>query len=149
MNRAPSGILTAATCRRDAHPAVARPRLTLGDMLEVDDIMLDLDARDKASAVEAVAEIIGSRHGLVAQQICASVAEREELGSTGLGRGVAIPHARVNGLRRAAAALARLRTPIAFDAPDGKPVADMLVLLMPAQANDEHLKLLARCGNVL
>jgi nitrogen PTS system EIIA component len=60
-----------------------------------------------------------------------------------LGRRVAIPHARVKGLRQAGAAFARLRIPIAFDAPDAKPVADMVVLLAPAQANDEHLKMLA------
>lgn len=138
-----AGILPAATCRRAAHLAVARPRITLGHMLKVEDIVLDLDARDKVNAFEVIAETMGSRHGLVAQQICASLVEREELGSTGLGRGVAIPHARVKGLRQSAAAFARLRIPIAFDAPDAKPVSDMLVLLVPAQADDEHLKMLA------
>ena len=69
--------------------------------------------------------------------------EREALGSTGLGRGVAIPHARVKGLQRAVAVFARFGTAIAFDAPDSKPVSDMLVLLVPERANDEHLKVLA------
>ncbi len=131
------------TCTRDAPQLPARPRNIVGDLLSADDIIVDLDAASKTSAFEAIAEFLERRHGLDAEQVRASLAEREELGSTGLGRGVAIPHARVEGLRRAAAVFARLKIPIAFDAPDTKPVSDMLVLLVPEQPNDEHLKVLA------
>jgi len=105
--------------------------------------MLDLDATTKRSAFEAIADCLEKRDSLDAQQIVASLAEREELGSTGLGRGVAIPHARVEGLSHAVAIFARLALPIAFDAPDGKPVSDMLVLLVPPQPTDHHLQVLA------
>jgi PTS system nitrogen regulatory IIA component len=65
------------------------------------------------------------------------------MGSTGLGHGVAIPHARIKGLRTAVAAIVRTRLPIPFDAPDGKPVSDMVVLLVPEKATEEHLQILA------
>jgi PTS system nitrogen regulatory IIA component len=130
-------------CTQDTPPIMARPSNIVSDLLSEDDIILDLDAANKTRAFESVAEFLERRHGLDAEQVCRSLAEREELGSTGLGRGVAIPHARVKGLRHAAAVFARFALPIEFDAPDAKPVSDMLVLLVPAQPNDEHLKVLA------
>jgi nitrogen PTS system EIIA component len=130
-------------CTQDAPPIVARPRNIVSDLLSEDDIILDLDAANKTRAFESVAEFLERRHGIDAEQVRTSLAEREELGSTGLGRGVAIPHARVKGLRHAAAVFARFALPIEFDAPDGKPVSDILVLLVPEQPNDEHLKVLA------
>jgi PTS system nitrogen regulatory IIA component len=60
-----------------------------------------------------------------------------------LGHGVAIPHARIKGLRQAVAVFVRSRSPVPFDAPDGKPVFAMVVLFVPQQATDEHLKILA------
>lgn len=143
MTMEQSNLVLDATCTRDAHQAAVRPRNIVSDLLSEDDIILDLDAANKTSAFESIADFLERRHGLDAEQVCASLAEREDLGSTGLGRGVAIPHARVKGLRQAAAAFARLNIPIAFDAPDAKPVSDMLVLLVPEQPNDEHLKVLA------
>jgi nitrogen PTS system EIIA component len=128
---------------RDTSHVATRSRNVIGDLLSYDDIILDLDAANKTRAFEAIADFLETRHGLPAEQICASLAEREALGSTGLGRGVAIPHARVEGLHHAVAVLARLALPIAFDAPDAKPVSEMLVLLVPERPNDEHLKLLA------
>jgi PTS system nitrogen regulatory IIA component len=135
------GLHTA--CTQDAPPIEARPRNIVSDLLSKDDIILDLDAANKTRAFESIAELLERRHGLDAEQVRGSLAEREELGSTGLGRGVAIPHARVKGLRHAAAVFARFALPIEFDAPDAKPVSDMLVLLVPEQPNDEHLKVLA------
>jgi len=137
------GVLTDTTLPRDTPQVAARSRNIVSDLLSEDDIILDLDAANKTRAFESVAEFLQRRHGLDAAQVRTSLAEREELGSTGLGRGVAIPHARVKGLRRAVAAFARFALPIEFDAPDAKPVSDMLVLLVPEQPNDEHLKVLA------
>jgi nitrogen PTS system EIIA component len=121
----------------------ARSASKIVDLLSMDDIVLGLDAADKTSAFEALAERLQCQHGLDAIEICRSLAEREKLGSTGLGRGIAIPHARLEGLRQPVAVFARLSMPIAFDAPDNKPVSDMLVLLVPEHANDSHLKILA------
>ena len=75
--------------------------------------------------------------------LVAALSRREQLGSTGLGEGVAIPHARVEGLAQAQIAYLRLKTPIPFDAPDAKPVSDFLVILVPKQATEEHLQILA------
>lgn len=137
------GVFTDTAFPRDTPQVRARSRNIVSDLLAEDDIILDLDAANKTRAFEVIANHLQSRCGVDAEQVRASLAEREELGSTGLGRGVAIPHARVKGLRRAAAAFARFALPIEFDAPDGKPVSDMLVLLVPEQPNDEHLKILA------
>jgi PTS system nitrogen regulatory IIA component len=123
------------------HPVIATSKI--GDLLSIDDIILELDAANKTRAFEVLADHLQRKHGLDAMQVCASLAEREELGSTGLGRGVAIPHARIEGLRNAVAVFARLSMPVPFDAPDNKPVSDMLVLLVPEHANDSHLKILA------
>ena len=128
---------------RDAYEVETRPRNPIGDLLSHKDIILDLEADSKNQAFDTIADFLGRSHGLDAEQVRLGLIEREALGSTGLGRGVAIPHARVKGLQRAVAVFARFDTPIAFDAPDGKPVSDMLVLLVPERANDEHLKVLA------
>ena len=127
----------------DARRAAARPYNAIGELLSDEDIILDLDADDKNQAFNAVADLLGRSHGLDAEQVRAGLTERDALGSTGLGRGVAIPHARVKGLQRAVAVFARFGTPIAFDAPDRKPVSDMFILLVPERATDEHLKVLA------
>ncbi len=125
----------------ERHPVVGTSQV--GDLLSIDDIIFELDAASKTGAFEALADHLQRKHGLDARQVCASLAKREELGSTGLGRGVAIPHARLEGLHDAVAVFARLSMPVAFDAPDNKPVSDMLVLLVPEHANNTHLEILA------
>ena len=72
-----------------------------------------------------------------------SLSRREQVGSTGLGEGVAVPHARIKDLARIQLAYVRLKSPIPYDAPDGKPVFEILVLLVPKQATAEHLSILA------
>jgi PTS system nitrogen regulatory IIA component len=71
------------------------------------------------------------------------------LGSTGLGLGVAIPHGRMRGLKRAVAAFVRLAEPVAFDAPDGRPVGLLVALLVPENATQEHLELLSELAQML
>ena len=72
-----------------------------------------------------------------------SLFAREKLGSTGLGRGIAIPHGRIKGLRHASGAFLRLTTPVPFDSPDGAPVSLLFVLLVPEQATEQHLQILS------
>lgn len=115
----------------------------LSELLSADDILLDVDALSKSRVFEEVGRLFEKRHHLVQAQVVENLGAREKLGSTGLGHGVAIPHARIKGLRRAVAACLRIRLPIPFDAPDGKPVSDMLILLVPEHATDEHLQILA------
>src|SRR5574340_70165 len=68
--------------------------------------------------------------------------------ATGLGQGIAIPHGRIKGLKEATGAFLRLATPVQFDAPDGKPVSMLFVLLVPEQANEQHLQLLSELAQM-
>jgi PTS system nitrogen regulatory IIA component len=107
------------------------------------DICLDMDVSNKRALFEEIGRHMEREHGLRWDRVAQSLARREQIGSTGLGQGVAIPHARVAGLARVRALYVRLKSPIQFDAPDDEPVSDVLVLLVPAPATDEHLSLLA------
>jgi len=130
------------------HPARAARQNALADLLAVEDILLDCDAATRDSAFACVASALAAHHGLREPAVIAGLAEREQLGSTGLGQGVAIPHARITGLPRAIAAFVRLRAAIPFDAPDGKPVSNLLILLVPEGATSAHLELLAQAANL-
>lgn len=88
-------------------------------------------------------------HGLDPTTVQAALAAREKLGSTGFGQGVAIPHAKLDGLERPVGAFLRLDKPVAFGAVDGLPVDLAFVLLSPADAGAEHLKVLARVSRAL
>jgi nitrogen PTS system EIIA component len=138
---------------RAATPAPATTRNarrdTLIDLLSVEDILLDVDAPTPERVFRCIAASIGARHGLHEPDVVAALTEREHLGSTALGHGVAIPHCRLPGLTRAIAGFVRLRPAIDFDAPDAKPVSTLLVLLVPELATDAHLELLAEAANKL
>ncbi len=108
-----------------------------------DDIFLDLDVASRESLFVQIGETCEERYGLPAVAVVASLNEREALGSTELGLGVAVPHGRIDGLSRAVTLYIRPIKPIAFDAPDGKPVSDVVVLLVPESASNTHLQLLA------
>ncbi len=123
-------------------------RNAIATILAPADILLDLDVPTKNRAFEEISRFVGARHGLLDLDVYASLLEREKIGSTALGHGIAIPHARVKGLRDPIAAFVRPRMAIAFDAPDGKPVSDMVVLLVPQRATDRHLLLLAEVAEM-
>ena len=118
-------------------------RNALAAILTPGDLLLDLDVPTKNRALQEIARFVGARHGLPERTVYASLVGREAVGSTALGCGVAVPHARVKGLSRPIAVFVRMKFAIPFDAPDGKPVSDMFVLLVPQQATDAHLLLLA------
>jgi nitrogen PTS system EIIA component len=124
------------------------PMNTIAQLLSPDDILLDLDVSTKKRVFEEVGRLLERRHGLTQTQVVESLSAREKLGSTGLGQGVALPHARVKHLRQAVAVFVRLKLPIPFEAPDGKPVSEMLVLLVPEHATEEHLQLLAEVAQM-
>jgi PTS system nitrogen regulatory IIA component len=116
---------------------------TIASYLRPEDIFLDADISSKPELLDAIGLHIEQTHCLPHESISTSLARREQLGSTGLGQGVAIPHARIKDLNRILVAYLRLKSPIPFDAPDGEPVSDILVLLVPKQATEEHLRILA------
>jgi PTS system nitrogen regulatory IIA component len=115
----------------------------IADFLSAEDILLDLPAADKAELFDFIGRHMEKTHGLPAEMVARSLSRREQVGSTGLGYGIAIPHARIGGLDRILGFYARLRSPIPFQAPDGKPVLDVLALLVPAPGIDQHLLVLA------
>jgi PTS system nitrogen regulatory IIA component len=120
----------------------------IAELLPAANIALDLDVSTKARLFEAVGALFAASGGLDAATIVGSLAAREKLGSTGLGQGIAIPHGRIRGLKDARGAFARLKAAIPFDAPDGKPVSQVFVLLVPEQATDMHLQLLSELAQM-
>lgn len=115
----------------------------LARLLNADDIQLGWEVANKDHLFDRVAQLIHQRHGVRATLVSGSLGRREAIGSTGLGHGVAIPHARIDGLQQPLGLFIRSRLAVPFDAPDGKPVSLMLVLLVPPADTAAHLQLLA------
>ncbi|MDR0578606.1 MAG: PTS IIA-like nitrogen regulatory protein PtsN [Candidatus Accumulibacter sp.] len=112
-------------------------------LLPPENVVLDLEASSKKRVFEHAALLFENHQGVASSIVFDSLFSREKLGSTGLGRGVAIPHGRIKGLKRAWGAFIRLATPIPFDSPDGEPVSMLFVLLVPEQATEQHLQILS------
>ena len=140
-------VHTRASTRHEAWSILHRMKgpavNTIADYLSPEDISLGVDVADKHELFEAVGRQMEREHALPLNSIALGLSRREQVGSTGLGQGVAIPHTRVAHLNRILVSYMRLKSAIHFDAPDGKPVSDILVLLVPKQADEEHLKVLA------
>ena len=121
----------------------------LSQLLPAGNIVVECEARDKSAALEAAATVFSNASGVDKGKIQASLVAREEMGSTGLGQGVAIPHGRVRGIKRAIAAVIKLARPVPFDAPDGRPVGLLVALLVPEFASQEHLEVLSELAQML
>jgi len=120
----------------------------IAQLLPQSNILLDVDADTKSALFDALGELFESNYGLARRTVVGSLVAREKLGSTGLGQGVAIPHGRIKGLAAAKGAFVNLAKPIAFDAPDAKPVSQVFVLLVPEQATEQHLQLLSELAQM-
>jgi PTS system nitrogen regulatory IIA component len=117
---------------------------SLDSLLNPQRVVCQLPAASKKRVLELVAQHIADvETSLDVGPVYASLLERERLGSTALGTGVAVPHCRVRGLDKPLGCLVTLASPIDYDAPDGKPVDLLFVLLVPPSATQEHLDLLA------
>ena len=103
-----------------------------------------LHADNRRSVLHALAETLADRSHLDARDILEAIIERERLGSTGVGDGVAIPHARVPGLEHSMGAFARLETPIDFEAIDDRPCDLVFMLIAPETEGSDHLRALAQ-----
>ncbi|HEX7752640.1 MAG TPA: PTS sugar transporter subunit IIA [Novosphingobium sp.] len=106
-------------------------------------------ADSKIAILQQLAQRFAGVYGLDSDAVHARIIERERLGSTGFGRGVAIPHARIQGLNRPVAAFLRLESPVAFDAADGMPIDLVFGLLSPEQAGAAHLHALAAISRMM
>jgi PTS system nitrogen regulatory IIA component len=117
------------------------------DLLTLERVRTDLVASDKA---ELLVEIAALMAGDPAEEgeILEALQVRERLGSTGLGRGVAIPHGRIAGIERARAAFIKLKAPMAFDAVDSGPIDLVAALVVPSHFTDQHLHLLAELAEL-
>ncbi|WP_333838680.1 PTS sugar transporter subunit IIA [Novosphingobium sp.] len=106
-------------------------------------------AESKAQILDTLADGFAAVYHLDRAHVLERIEEREALGSTGFGRGVAIPHARLEGLARPVAVFLRLEEPVAFDAADGMPVDCVFGLLSPEQAGAVHLQALAAISRLM
>jgi len=116
----------------------------VANWLQPETILIDVQLRDSTHALEVIADAISARHGLEPGPVFRALSRREQSGSTGLGGGLAIPHARISGIDRPLTLLLRAGRAIPFKAPDGDPVSLMLAILVPDDGHkDDHLQLLA------
>ena len=123
--------------------------MQIGDFLDRNAISLRVSAPNKRQTLAVISEVAARNFGLDAGQILDALAEREQAGSTGVGHGVAAPHARLAGLNRMRGVFVRLEQPVAFDSVDDKPVDLIFALFAPKDAGTEHLRALARVSRVL
>ena len=123
--------------------------MMLSQFLDFEAIRCDLSVNNKRQLISQLAQIAGARLSLDAAEIANSIGERERLGSTGFGGGVAIPHGKLGGLDRVYALVARLSAPVDYKAIDGGKVDLVFLLLSPPDTGAEHLKALAAISRLV
>ena len=123
--------------------------MRLTELLDFDSIRVGLGANSKRQLLQQLGQTAGARLGIDPTVIVDSIVEREKLGSTGFGNGVAIPHGKVEGLTAIYAMLVRLAEPIDYKAIDGLPVDIAFLLLSPPDAGAAHLKALAAVSRTI
>jgi PTS system nitrogen regulatory IIA component len=123
--------------------------MDLRDLLKPEAVLPALEASTKKQVLHEVCAAAGRQTGLGEREILETILQRERLGSTGVGQGVAIPHGKLATLDRLVGVFARLAHPVEFDSLDDEPVDLIFALLAPAGAGADHLKALARIARVL
>jgi len=123
--------------------------MDLSDLLKPEAVLTSLHAQSKKHVLQELATVAGSLTGIAEREIFDTVLQRERLGSTGVGQGVAIPHGKLRSIDRLMGAFARLARPVDFGSLDDQPVDLVFLLLAPESAGADHLKALARIARVL
>jgi nitrogen PTS system EIIA component len=123
--------------------------MDLADILAPDAVIPALNVTCKKQALQELAHRASDLTGIDAREIFEALLQRERLGSTGLGRGIAIPHVKFKGLKSISCLFARLTEPIEFDSHDGEKVDLVFLLLAPEHASGDHLKALARISRLV
>ena len=123
--------------------------MEIADLLIPRGVIAQLRVSNKKQALQEIARRAATQTGIAERRIYDVLAERERLGSTGIGRGIAIPHGKIAELSRLYGLFARLERPIPFEAIDDRPVDLVFVLLAPAASGAEHLRALARVSRLL
>jgi nitrogen PTS system EIIA component len=123
--------------------------MRIAEFLSPNNVAIDVAAADKPKLLSALARKAGSILDVLPEQILAELQRREELGSTGVGGGVALPHARFQQVAKPTGMLLRLRKPIPFDAVDGEPVDLIFLMLLPEAPEGDQLGALASIARQL
>ena len=123
--------------------------MDIGELLADGGVVLRSGASSKRQALQTVAEAAAQALGMPESRIMDALLEREALGSTGLGSGVAVPHARLEGIARVTAVFVRLENPVAYGAVDDRPVDLLFALFAPPRDGAEHLRALAAVSRTL
>ncbi len=117
-------------------------------LLPREHVVLGLDATSKKRLFEQIGLLFENSRQIPRARVFDSLFDREKLGSTALGYGVAIPHGRIKGLKEPVCAFVRTAAPIPFEAPDGAPVSLVFAMLVPEHANETHLELLSELAQM-
>jgi PTS system nitrogen regulatory IIA component len=123
--------------------------MSIEELLDRRSITPRLSARTKRQALSLVAETAARRLGLDAGDVLEALLAREQAGSTGVGSGVAVPHAKLDGIDRMHGVFVRLEAPVDYDSVDGQPVDLLFALFAPPDAGADHLRALARVARLL
>ncbi len=123
--------------------------MDLADLIAPEAVYPSLKAKTKKQVLQELAQKAAALTKIDAREIFDTLLQRENLGSTGVGRGIAIPHGRLASLKRIVTVFARLDEPIDFEALDNEPVDLIFLLLAPEHAGADHLKALARISRLL
>ncbi|MGE0503752.1 MAG: PTS IIA-like nitrogen regulatory protein PtsN [Rhizobiaceae bacterium] len=123
--------------------------MDLSDLIDASSIMPALKANSKKQLLQLLAEKAASITGIPEREVFDTILQRERLGSTGVGNGIAIPHGKLAGAKRIAGVFARMETPVDFESLDDQPVDLVFLLLAPEGAGADHLKALSRIARVL
>lgn len=123
--------------------------MNIGELLDRSAISLRVSAANKKKALAVIAEIAARNFHLDAGEVLEALSEREAAGSTGVGHGVAVPHARLDGLERMRGVFVRIEQPVEFEAVDDQPVDLLFALFAPKNAGADHLRALARVSRIM
>jgi nitrogen PTS system EIIA component len=123
--------------------------MTLADIIEARSILPCLKVQNKKQLLQEMAQGLASQLAIDSRLVFEKLLQREKLGSTGLGQGIAIPHGRLPSITRVYGLFARLHHPIPFESVDGEPVDLVFALVSPEHAGADHLTALARVSRLL
>lgn len=117
-------------------------------LLPIEHVLIELDVGSKKRLFEQVGLLFENSRHIARAKVFDSLFDREKLGSTGLGHGVAIPHGRIKGLKETLCAFARTQAGIPFESPDGQPVRLVFAMLVPEHATEQHLEILSELAQM-
>jgi PTS system nitrogen regulatory IIA component len=123
--------------------------MQISDLLSPEGVLASLKAKDKKALLRDLADKAAFLTRVPSARILETLTERERLGTTGVGQGIAIPHGRLADITKITGVFARLETPIEYEAVDNQPVELVFMLLAPEGAGADHLKALARVSRLL